>query len=168
MGALVALRDTAWQKMRAVPRTPLLVFGAVLLTMFLLLLTVPTLGGVHSRRLANEASAASRVRSVIMLQDEYTAAHAYSGFACELSQLRPIAQRKSPDYSWEFLTTGVGSGYRFSLAGCGSDANQARVRYQIAAVPIERATTVSTLSQVPPSRNSAQIEASGGTCDKVC
>jgi hypothetical protein len=28
--------------------------------------------------------------------------------------------------------------------------------------------TVSTLSQVPLSRNLAQIEASGGTCDKVC
>ena len=28
--------------------------------------------------------------------------------------------------------------------------------------------TVSTLSQVPPSRNPGQIEASGGTCDKVC
>ena len=28
--------------------------------------------------------------------------------------------------------------------------------------------TVSTLSQVPPSRNQAQIKDSGGTCDKVC
>jgi len=37
-------------------------------------------------------------------------------------------------------------------------------------VPEERAylpKTVSTLSQVPPSRNQAEIKACGGTCDKV-
>jgi len=52
-----------------------------------------------------------------------------------------MGQEKFPSYSLEFLTAGVQSGYKFSLLSCRSDANRARVRYQITAVPIEHGTS---------------------------
>jgi hypothetical protein len=102
---------------------------------------VPVLDGPHSRRLANEAFAASKLHDIVTLQDEYMAAHAYTGYACDLSLLKPIAQQKFPESAMEFLTAGVQSGYRFSLVSCGSDASRASVRYQVAAVPVERGKT---------------------------
>jgi hypothetical protein len=72
---------------------------------------------------------------------EYMAAHAGNEFACELPLLKPIGQQKILDYFLEFLTTGVQSGYKFSLVSCGSDANRARERYQVTAVPVDQGTT---------------------------
>ncbi len=69
------------------------------------------------------------------------ATHAYTGFACELSLLKPIAQREFPNSELEFLATGVQSRYRFALVTCGSDANRAGVRYQVAAVPVDGGKT---------------------------
>ena len=83
----------------------------LLLAAGLLLLVVPTLDGPHSRQIANEAAAVSKVRTVVTLQDQYTAAHAYNGFACELSQLKPTDQRNEADYDpLRFLTTGTSPG----------------------------------------------------------
>jgi hypothetical protein len=103
-------------------------------------LVVPTLDGPHSRLSANEVSAVGKLRTIITLQDEY-AAHAYTGFACELPLLKPLGQQNFPDYSMDFLTTGTQSGYRFFLVGCGSDTNRARVHYQLTAVPVEEGIT---------------------------
>jgi hypothetical protein len=64
------------------------------------------------------------------------APHAGNGFACELAMLQPIGRQEYPDHSLEFLTAGVQSGYRFSLVGCSSDANRARVHYQAIAIPV--------------------------------
>jgi hypothetical protein len=107
----------------------------------LLLLIIPTLDGPHSRRLANEAAAVGDLRTILTLQDQYMAAHAGNGFACELPLLVPVGRKTFPDYSLQFLTTGMQSGYEFSLISCRSDANRASVRYQITAVPVERGTT---------------------------
>jgi hypothetical protein len=97
----------------------------LLLAAGLLLLVVPTLDGPHSHQIANEAAAVSKVRTVVTLQDRYAAAHAYNGFACELSQLKPTDQRNEADYDpLRFLTTGTQSGYKFSLLNCGSDATE--------------------------------------------
>jgi len=115
--------------------------GGLILAAGLFLLVVPTLDGPHSRLFANEASAVSAVRTVITLQDEYSIAHAYTGFACELPLLKPMGQQKFPDYSLEFLTTGLRSGYKFSLVSCRPDANRARAHYQFAAVPVEQNKT---------------------------
>ena len=134
--------DNPRRRIRAILRTLLFVMCGLLLAAGLLLLVVPTLDGPHSHQLANEAAAVSKVRTVVTLQDQYTAAHAYNGFACALSQLRPTDQRNEADYDpLRFLTTGTQSGYKFSLINCGSDANRARVHYQITAVPIEHGTT---------------------------
>ena len=122
-------------------RAFLWVISGLVLAAGLLLVVVPTFDGPHSRLLANEASAVGKLRTIITLQDQYMAGHAGNEFACELPLLKPIGQQKLPDYSLEFLITGVQSGYRFSLASCGPDANRARVRYQVTAVPVEKGTT---------------------------
>ena len=113
----------------------------ILAAVLYLFLILPSLDGFHSRRLANEASAAMTVRTIITLQDEYMAAHAYMGFACELSLLEPIARQRFPNRPLMFLKSEVQSGYKFSQISCSSDANRARVRYQISAVPVERGKT---------------------------
>lgn len=133
--------DNARRRIRAILRNSSFVTCGLLLAAGLMLLVVPTLDGPHSRRLANEASAVSKLRTILTLQDQYMAAHAGNEFACELPLLKPIAQQEFPDYSLEFLTTGVQAGYRFSLVSCGSDANRARVRYHVTAVPVEHGTT---------------------------
>ena len=133
--------DRLIRKPLRIVRVLLWVTGTLILLAVLLLALVPTLDGPRSRLFANEASAAMTVRTIITLQDEYLAAHAYMGFACELPLLEPIGQQKFPDRSLEFLKAGVQSGYKFSQLSCGSDANRARVRYQITAVPVERGKT---------------------------
>jgi len=128
----------------AVPRKVRAFFwagGTLILAASCLFVVVTTLDGPHSRLNANEASAVSKLRTIITLQHEYKAAHAHTGFACELSSLKTLGQQTFPDYSLQFLTAGVQSGYRFSLVSCGSDTNQATVRYQLVAAPIERGTT---------------------------
>jgi hypothetical protein len=129
---------------RRIPRAVrilLWIMGGLTLVAGMFLLLIPTLDGPHSRLFANEASAVSGVRTIITLQDQYSAAHAYTGFACELPLLKPLGQEKLPDHSLELLTSGVRSGYRFSLVGCGSDANRAKAHYQLTAVPVEQNKT---------------------------
>jgi hypothetical protein len=129
------------RRIRAILRYALFVACGLLLAAGLLLLVVPTLDGPHSHRLANESVAVGKLRTILTLQDEYMAAHAGNGFACELPLLRPVGQGEFPDYSLEFLTTGSWSGYKFSLVSCRSDANRAGVHYQVIAVPVERGTS---------------------------
>ena len=133
--------DNSSRRVPRIVRAALWLVGGLILAVLLALLVIPTLDGSHSHLFANEASAASKIRAVINLQDQYTAAHGYGGFACDLSLLKPIGEQKFPDYSVEFLSTGVQNGYKFSLVRCGPDANRARVRYQVAAVPVEQGKT---------------------------
>jgi|SRR5580692_3887742 hypothetical protein len=125
-------------RVRALFRTSLFITCGILVAASLVLLVVPTLDGLHSRRLANEAAAASKLRTIIRLQDQYMADHAYSGFACELPLLKPTEkQNEAAADPLRFLTTGSQYGYKFSLFSCGSDANKARNYYQVTAVPVE-------------------------------
>jgi hypothetical protein len=133
--------NTSGRRIPRILRALLWVIGGLTVAAGLLLLVVPTLDGPHSRLLANEASAVSKLRTIITLQDRYSAAHAYSGFTCDLPLLEPIGEQTFPDQSLEFLITGVRSGYKFSMVSCGPDANRARVHYQIAAIPVEKGTT---------------------------
>jgi hypothetical protein len=133
---------TSRRRIRAVLRTSLFVTCGLLLAAGLLLLVIPTLDGPHSRQLGNEASAVGKLRTVLTLQDQYLAAHAGNGFACELPLLRPPKQQTDTDYDpLSFLVTGTQSGYRFSLINCGPDANRASVHHQLVAVPVEHGTT---------------------------
>ena len=106
--------------------------GGVILAAGLLLLVLPTVDAPHS--LAHEVSAVNTLRIIITLQNQYAAAQADRGFACELPTLKPVGQPEAP-YSLEFLTTGAQSGYRFLLANCRSEANRARIHYEVTAAP---------------------------------
>jgi hypothetical protein len=120
----------------------LFVICGLLVAAGLLLLIVPTLDGPHSRQIANEAATVSRLRTIINLQNQYVAAPAHNGFACELRLLKPNEQRSEPNYDpLGFLLTGTASGYKFSLVNCGSDANRGSAHYQVTAVPVEQGTT---------------------------
>lgn len=81
--------NTSGRRIPRILRALLWVIGGLTVAAGLLLLVVPTLDGPHSRLLANEASAVSKLRTIITLQDRYSAAHAYSGFACDLPLLKP-------------------------------------------------------------------------------
>ncbi len=133
--------NNSGQRIPRIVRALLWVMGGLILAAGLFLVLIPTLDGPHSRLLANEASAVSTLRTIITLQGQYSAAHAYSGFACELPLLRPLGQQMFPDCSLEFLITGVRSGYKFSMESCGPDANRARLHYQVTAVPVEKGAT---------------------------
>jgi hypothetical protein len=133
--------NNSGRRIPRVLRALLWVIGGLTVTATLLLLVVPTLDGPHSRLLANEASAVSKLRTIITLQDRYSAAHAYGGFACDLPLLKPVGEQTFPDQSLGFLITGVRSGYTFSMVNCGPDANRAGVHYQVIAVPVEKGTT---------------------------
>ena len=133
--------NTPGRRIPRIPRALLWVIGGLTVAAGLLLLVVPTLDGPHSRLLANEASAVGKLRTIITLQDRYSAAHAYSGFACDLPLLKPLGEQMFPDKSFEFLITGVRSGYKFSMVSCGPDAKGARIHYQVTAVPVEKGTT---------------------------
>jgi hypothetical protein len=104
----------------------------------LFLLMVPRFPGAMA---AHESSAASTLLTTVTLQDRYATAHPNIGFACELPLLKAVGQQLHPDDSWEFLATGVHSGYRFLLVSCVSEANRARARYQVVAVPVEPGKT---------------------------
>jgi hypothetical protein len=136
------LSDKSRRRIRAVLRTGLFVTCGLLVAAGLLLLTVPTLDGPHSRQIANGAVAVGKLRTIINLQNQYVIARAHNGFACELRLLKPDEQRNEPDYDpLGFLLTGTASGYKFSLVHCGSDANRERAHYQVTAVPVEQGTT---------------------------
>ena len=121
-------------------RVTLLIACSLLFAVCLLLLTVRNLDS-HSRQRRNEATAVSKLALIVAFQNEYAAAHSDSGFACELSLLKPFALQKSPASPSEYLTNGVQSGYKFAIVGCSPEANRAKARYQVTAVPLEQGTT---------------------------
>lgn len=129
------------RRVSQIVRVLLWTIGSLVVAAGLLLLVIPTFDGLHSHLFANEASAVATLRTIITLQKEYSTDYAYTGFACELPLLTQIGRQKFPDYSLEFLTTGLRAGYRFSLVSCASDANRARAHYQLTAVPVEKGVT---------------------------
>jgi hypothetical protein len=133
--------DNARRRIRAVLRIALFVTCGLLLAFGLLLLVVPTLDGPHSGQRKNESTAVGKLRTILKLQDHYIAAHAGNEVACELPMLMPIDQREFPEHFLDFLNAASHSGYKFSLVSCRSDANRARVQYQVTAVPVERGVT---------------------------
>ena len=133
--------DNPSRRVRQIVRVLLWTIGSLVVAAGLLLLVIPTFDSPHSRLLANEASAVATLRTVIALEKEYSADHADRGFACELPMLMQIGRQRFPDYSLEFLTTGLRSGYRFSLVSCTPDANRTRVHYEVTAVPVEKGST---------------------------
>lgn len=138
-GPLVIQFDNSSRKLPRIVRVLLWIMGVLILTAGAFLLLIPTFDGPH-RLFVNEASAVSTLRTVISLEQEYSTAHPNTGYACELPLLKPIAKNRFPTILLELLTSGLRSGYRFSVS-CPSDANRARVHYQLTAVPVEQSKT---------------------------
>lgn len=95
----------------------------------------------HSRLYGNEASAVTKLRSVVALQNEYAKKHVAKGFACELLLLKPMEAQQDEYDPLRFLTTGTASGYKYSISNCRADAQGVFVQYQITAIPIEQGRT---------------------------
>jgi hypothetical protein len=118
------------------------VVGGLLLAGVLFLISLTHLDGPRSRQHAHEAVSVGKLRTVVELQSNYAAAHADTGFACELALLKPAEQRDGADYDpTSFLTTGTWAGYRFALDGCQVDKRGIVAHYQASAVRVERGTT---------------------------
>src|SRR5215467_2599734 len=81
------------RKIQGVARVLLWVICGLILAAGLLLLVVPNLDGPHSRLFANEASAVGKLRTIVQLQNEYTARRENRGFACNLPPLKSIGQQ---------------------------------------------------------------------------
>jgi hypothetical protein len=107
------------------------------------LLSIPVLDGSHSRQYANQASAASKLREVTILEKKFAAAHADKGFTCEVPLLKPSESEQnhaSYDPLW-FLAARISSGYKFALGNCRIDEKGVVVHYQVTAVPVEQGRT---------------------------
>ncbi len=118
-----------------------LVMSGLVVVGWWLLFVLPTLHGPNSRQLANEAIAVRQLRIIVTLQNEYSDTHGGNRFACELALLKPVGPDELDYDLSSLLTTGMHSGYRFSLPNCGSDRNGARSHYEATAVPLERGVT---------------------------
>ena len=116
-------------------RSCLWILGGLVLAGIAFIAFAPSLDGPHSRQLANEATAVTKLRKIRTLQDEYAASHAEKGFACELPLLKATDQPKDSDYDpLRFLVTEQ-SGYKFALANCYAEANRMVIHYQATAIP---------------------------------
>lgn len=136
-------RPTMHQNRRPNPFRLLYIFAASGSLLLIALLCIPVLDGPHSRQYANEASAASRLRTITRLEKKFAEAHPEKGFTCELGLLRPAQNEQNPvDYdAMRFLTIGSGAGYKFALGNCRTNAEGVTVHYEATAVPVERGRT---------------------------
>jgi hypothetical protein len=129
-------RVNSSRRVSRIVRICLWILGGLVLAGLAFIPFAPSLDGPHSRQLANEASAVSKLHKIRTLQDEYAASHAEKGFACDLPLLRATDQPKASDYDpLQFLVTEQ-SGYKFALANCYGEANRRVTHYQATATPV--------------------------------
>jgi len=110
--------------------------GAVAVVLIAAALSIPTLDGPGSRRLANESAAVENLQKLTTLQTEYSASHPAKGFSCELAALKPVAPSNREYDAYQFLVTESHLGYKFTLSACEIGPNGAVIHYQATAVPL--------------------------------
>jgi type IV pilus assembly protein PilA len=99
---------------------------------------------LRARITANEASAASSIRSMTTAEHAYATAYPLAGYSCSLGNLgpppsgQPISQNAA-DLLDPTVSSGTKSGYTFSISNCGSATPIAQ--YQSQAVPIAVGTS---------------------------
>ena len=111
-------------------RKSLYFFIAFLGLLILAALFLPMVSIVDRRSVANESSAAARIRFIQQLQGEYSSAHPKRGFACELALLQPAGITGDDTFS-----KGMRAGYKFEIVDC--EANGAVRHYHAVAAPLE-------------------------------
>jgi hypothetical protein len=111
-----------------------LAFLLVVLTFFLL----PDYSDSHSGLAQNESAAMGGLRTLNNLENQYAAAHADQGFACDLALLQPTEEMKEAYGPYATLLSGAWSGYNFAVVGCVTGTNGGVIHYAMTAVPISR------------------------------
>ena len=97
-------------------------------------LAIPNL--LHARIAANEASAASSVRTLAAGEIIYSEAHTSKGFTCSLEDL------KNDGVVNGAITSGSKNGYVFELVGCKAESPDGpNTQFQVIAYPITKNTT---------------------------
>jgi hypothetical protein len=133
--------DSRW-RLRRILRWCFIPFCGLLIAGVLLLITVTNLDGPHSRQVANESAAVSKLRMIHELQTKYAVTHPRTGFACDLPLLNSERSlTDSDDNPLRFLDTGVRAGYKFAIANCYHDPEGVVVDYEVVAVPVARGVT---------------------------
>jgi type II secretory pathway pseudopilin PulG len=97
-------------------------------------IAIPNL--LHARIAANEAAAASSVRTLVTAEITYAEAHGDKGFTCSLDDLKNTGIISGP------ITSGSRSGYVFELVGCKAEnPDGPNTQFQVIAYPITKNTT---------------------------
>jgi type IV pilus assembly protein PilA len=108
----------------------------------LMLIAIPTVGSLTKR--ANDLSAIQSIRAISQAQLQYESTYPSSGFACSLTALGgdPKSGAPSPTGAQMLqgdLSTGVKSGYAFSITNCTKvnlNGTDRITGYEVTAVPL--------------------------------
>src|SRR5664279_626278 len=108
----------------------------------LMLIAIPTVGSLTKR--ANDLSAVQSIRAISQAQLQYESTYPSSGFACSLTALGgdPKSGAPSPTGAQMLqgdLSTGVKSGYAFSITNCTKvnlNGTDRITGYEVTAVPL--------------------------------
>jgi hypothetical protein len=115
---------------------------AVVVLLFLVLVVFPWWHERYFGVAANESAAVGALRAVNTLENQFAAAHADRGFACEFPLLQvPEQMSGAAVRNPTKALSGKSSGYNFSFIGCAADAHGIVTHYQVVAVPVTPAVT---------------------------
>jgi hypothetical protein len=117
-------------------------FIAFVVLLFLILVVFPWWHERYFGVAANESAAVGALRWVNALENQYAAAHADKGFACEFLLLQATEQMSgaAARNPAEALSS-KSHGYNFAFIGCATDAHGIVTHYQVAAVPVKPAVS---------------------------
>ena len=108
----------------------------------LMLIAIPTMGNMT--RYANETSAIKSVQAINLAESQYSTTFPSNGFACSLTALGgdPHSGPPTPtnaEMLQQDLSTGIKSGYQFSIANCVKNSQNGNDRvtgYSVIAQPL--------------------------------
>jgi type IV pilus assembly protein PilA len=108
----------------------------------LMLIAIPTVGSLTKR--ANDLSAVQSIRAISQAQLQYESTYPSSGFACSLTALGGDPKSGAPSATSAQmlqgdLSTGIKSGYAFSITNCSKvnvNGTDRITGYEVTAVPL--------------------------------
>jgi type IV pilus assembly protein PilA len=110
--------------------------GLVAIPFILIMAAIAIPNLLRARTAANEASALSSVRTLVIAQTGYSSSHPDAGYTCALSDLAAAGLIDAG------LATGRKNGYVFELLDCTASAESvANIKYRVVAYPLTRNTT---------------------------
>lgn len=110
------------------------VAGIPVVILIIAAIAIPNL--LRARMAANESSAISVVRTLVVAEAGYSSIHPEAGYTCRLSDLSGAGLIDAS------LASGQKNGYAFELQGCSASAESvANVKYRVVAYPMTRNQT---------------------------